>query len=76
MCSGIDPGKVVYKQHEFCSHFLECLKKRELNKFTMNKNEATATATLQLLNISGRPSLALSAYGLGTNHSSNAIQKN
>jgi len=27
LCSGIDPGKVVYKQHEFCSHFLECLKK-------------------------------------------------
>jgi len=33
LCSGADPTKILYKQTEFRSHFLQCLKKREISKF-------------------------------------------
>ena len=33
LCSGIGPAKIVYKQTEFCNHFLQCLKNRAIDKF-------------------------------------------
>ena len=33
LCSGVDPAVILYKQTEFWSHFLQCLKREQSTNF-------------------------------------------